>query len=185
MFQFTYAPGRIIVDDPIIISTFFVDLNNIMRLWENKLFCFQLSWILETTYIYHILAMYKSMLIGHQCGNLSNLHLWPSISRLLGGHEYVRINGITKGVSMCACTTNSGLWGMNAVGEEYLQKWHVLNAHINVYCWRKNSHLSWTHDHQLSSAVSNKLPIQQAEWVQSQEKLNPDKQGTRSRERPG
>jgi len=46
MFQFTYAPGRIIVDDPIIISTLFVDLNNIMQLWENELF-FQLSWILH------------------------------------------------------------------------------------------------------------------------------------------
>jgi len=57
-----------------------------MQLWENELFCFQLSWILETTYIHHILAMYKSM---HQCQNLTNLHLRPSIAWLLGGCEYL------------------------------------------------------------------------------------------------
>jgi len=30
---------------------------------------------------------------------------------------------------MCACPTKSGLRGANAVGEEHLQMWHVLNVY--------------------------------------------------------
>jgi len=39
------------------------------------------------------------------------------------------ISGIARGLSMCACPTKSGLRGANAVGEEHLQMWHVLNVH--------------------------------------------------------
>jgi len=30
---------------------------------------------------------------------------------------------------MCTCPTKSGPRGANAVGEEHLQMWHVLNVH--------------------------------------------------------
>ena len=30
---------------------------------------------------------------------------------------------------MCVCPTKSVPWGVNAMGEEHLQKWHVLNVH--------------------------------------------------------
>ena len=30
---------------------------------------------------------------------------------------------------MCSCSTKSGTRGANAVGEEHLQMWHVLNTH--------------------------------------------------------
>jgi len=37
------------------------------------------------------------------------------------------------GLSMCPCSTKSGPQGANAVGEEHLQKWHVLNVEKKVY----------------------------------------------------
>ena len=39
------------------------------------------------------------------------------------------ISSIARGLSMCACVTKSGLREANAVGEEHLQTWHVLNVH--------------------------------------------------------
>jgi len=34
-----------------------------------------------------------------------------------------------EGLSMCTRPTDSGSRGVNAVGEEYLQTWHVLSVH--------------------------------------------------------
>ena len=159
MFQFTYPPGRIIVDDPIIISTLFFDLKYHATMGK-RIFLFPI--VLDLRNYLHLPHF------GHVQVYANKASVWKSeqptpltLNFSASGWSWIRkINGITRRVSMCACPTNSGLWGMNAVGEEYLRKWHVLNAHINVYCWGKNSHLSWTHDHQLSGAVPNKLPIQ-------------------------
>ena len=61
--------------------------------------------------------------------NQSNLHFEP---QLLGSWAVMNsINGIARQLSiiLCSCLTNSGPRGANAVGEEHLQTWHVLNVH--------------------------------------------------------
>jgi len=39
---------------------------------------------------------------------------------------------VLKGLSMCTCPTKSGK-GVNTVGEEHPQMWHVINVHKCVF----------------------------------------------------
>jgi len=59
----------------------------------------------------------------------SNLYFHPKLLC-----SWVVMNIITgiamaEGLSMCTCPTKSGPRGVNAVGEEHVRMWHVLNVH--------------------------------------------------------